>query len=258
MVLNTPNDQEYVRLFQECKIDFNHVKEIDRIIDSYMIANKTTYQYVSVAVKYGKRYADYYTYEQNGFCFLRKPEDFSFPQKNFPGCAYRLFLTGYEEQNYLKLPRLISDSSTGEIIPWYFIGCLHYMETSANFKKHLHNGDSLQNFTSHVPKGRPIIGHKPPFTFEESAIDAIKFQNIDAEKNWSLPNILRWFEKYNGTGYYRFHHMNSPYLWSYSNQYTKGKYGSDGKFDSDLVSKQAGCACILKRMEDRKLILIQR
>src|SRR4051812_1398964 len=56
-------------------------------------------------------------------------------------------------------------------IPWYGVGLIHYMEASQNFNKHLHNGDSLSQRTTHVPAGRPLKG-TPPFTWETSAIDA--------------------------------------------------------------------------------------
>ena len=259
----TPSDEEYKTLFNNCTIDASHTTIIDGVIDKRLVENKATYLYISYAVKYGLRYADYYTYNLDGFCFVREPEytDQAFDTSSHwdnPLNRYRLFLTAHPESEYAKLSPIVRDGSSGDMVPWYFIGCLHYMETSSNFTKHLHNGDPLQSFTTHVPANRPQLGHKPPFTFVESAIDAIKFEKINRETNWSLPVILRWFEKFNGTGYYRFQHINSPYLWSYSNQYTKGKYGSDGKFDKTLVSKQAGCATILKRMEDRKLITIPR
>ena len=58
----------------------------------------------------------------------------------------------------------------------------------------------------------------------------------------------------NGFGYRRFHSgVLSPYLWSYSNHYTSGKYVADGTFDPDAVSKQCGSAVILRRMAETGL-----
>jgi lysozyme family protein len=48
--------------------------------------------------------------------------------------------------------------------------------------------------------------------------------------------------------------VKSPYLWSFSNHYTKGKYVADGHFDSNAVSQQCGGMVLLKRMEQRGLI----
>lgn len=137
-------------------------------------------------------------------------------------------------------------------IPWYFVAVIHYMEGGLDFKTHLHNGDPLNQRTVHVPKGRPVDGN-PPFTWAESATDALTMEGFPAWKDWSIPGILYSLERYNGTGY-RSKGINTPYLWSYSNNYTSGKYTDDGVYDPNAVSKQCGAAVILKRMVDKQLI----
>jgi lysozyme family protein len=47
-------------------------------------------------------------------------------------------------------------------------------------------------------------------------------------------------------GYRRRGIMPTPYLWSYSNLYEKGKFVADGHFDPESVSKQCGTALMLK------------
>ena len=42
--------------------------------------------------------------------------------------------------------------------PWYAIGIIHGLECNYNFNTHLHNGDSLERRTYHVPKNRPASG----------------------------------------------------------------------------------------------------
>ena len=139
-------------------------------------------------------------------------------------------------------------------IPWYFIGILHTMECNLSFNKHLHNGDPLTARTSHVPKGRPRTGN-PPFSFEDSAKDALILEGFDSVTDWSIPGQLYLFEKYNGFGYRRKSiRIPSPYLWSYSNHYRKGKYASDGKYDPELVSMQPGTASILRRLAEKQVI----
>ena len=139
-------------------------------------------------------------------------------------------------------------------VPWFFIGVIHLLEANCNFTKHLHNGDPLSARTVQVPKGRPL--GTAPFTWEESALDALQFKSYDKVKNWTVPNMLLLFEEYNGMGYRKYHpDVNSPYLWSYSNLYTVGKYDSDGKFNPNLVSKQAGAAVILKSVMIRHNLL---
>src|SRR5450432_1043632 len=85
-------------------------------------------------------------------------------------------------------------------IPWHFIGVIHNMESSLRFDRHLHNGDPLTARTVHVPAGRPA-GGDPPFTWEASATDALKFQGLDKVTDWSFPALLYQLEKYNGFGY---------------------------------------------------------
>lgn len=139
-------------------------------------------------------------------------------------------------------------------VPWYFIGLIHTMESNRNFTTHLHNGDPLSSRTTHVPSGRPKSGN-PPFTWEESALDALKLKRLNKETDWSLPKFLYQLENYNGWGYRLYHqHVKSPYLWSYSNHYTSGKYTADGVFSNTAVSRQCGSAVILRRLEHRGII----
>ena len=137
-------------------------------------------------------------------------------------------------------------------IPWFFVGVIHCMEAGLNFKCHLHNGDPLTARTVQVPKGRPTTG-KPPFTWEVSATDALKYEGFAGQKDWSLPAMLYRFEAYNGFGY-RSHGINTPYLWSYSNHYTAGKYASDGNYSPVLVSKQIGAAVLIRRLAEKGII----
>jgi len=139
-------------------------------------------------------------------------------------------------------------------IPWFFIGAVHAMEASLRFTVHLHNGDPLAARTVNVPANRPAAG-SPPFTWEESATDALIFQELDKVTDWSLAGVLYQLEKYNGFGYRTLHpEVLSPYLWSGSNQYTSGKYVADGKFDPDAVSAQCGAAVILRRMAELSVV----
>jgi lysozyme family protein len=139
-------------------------------------------------------------------------------------------------------------------MPWYVVGVLHNMEASLNFTKHLHNGDPLTRRTVQVPAGRPKTG-EPPFTWEVSAVDALQIKKMDQWKDWSIPGTLYKIEQYNGFGYRVFHPtVRSPYLWSFSNHYTAGKYVADGTFSTTAVSQQCGAAVILRRMAEVETI----
>lgn len=137
-------------------------------------------------------------------------------------------------------------------MPWWFVAIVHFMEGGGKFTRHLHNGDPLTARTVNVPKGRPVLG-KAPFSWEESAIDAINYmENRNkfwkaSKGKWDLENILLKFEAYNGMGY-RTKGINSPYLYSYTQFYTVGKYASDNKFDPKLVSKQPGVIPLMKAL----------
>lgn len=280
---STPSDLEYQQLFDTCVVAKHRVAEVDKIIDEKVLVNRGQYEDIAQLVRSG------------GVSETTNPFGSAASFFKQPGSAFRAF-TGFQSNpveeiallpdklfqrnNVFKLPDLSNtfalknsknpfnlgfntppatpDLSLSGRIPWYFIACVHYLECSFSFKKHLHNGDPLTGYTVQVPAGRPKVGHPPPFTFNESAVDALKFMGFDKVRSWILPFILRKLEAYNGFGYFKYKKINSPYLWSFSNHYTKGKYVKDGKFDKEAVSQQTGSAVILKRMEERGLIYISR
>jgi lysozyme family protein len=130
---------------------------------------------------------------------------------------------------------------------WWFIAIVHALEATFNFQGHLHNGDPLTSRTVHVPAGRPPVWN-PPSDWTSSAIDAINFEGFANQDDWSLARALFRFESYNGYGYHG-KGINSPYLWSFSNQYSKGKYVQDGVYDPNAVSGQCGTAVMLKALQ---------
>ena len=141
-------------------------------------------------------------------------------------------------------------------IPWWFVAVVHGLESGFRFTRHLHNGDPLRARTVRRPRGRPEKG-KPPFTWHESAVDALRSRSRDARGNWTLGATLDRLERYNGLGY-RKRHLPSPYLWSFSRHYKRGKYVKDGQFDPEAVSKQCGGATLMRRLEDRGFINTRR
>ncbi|HEY0505887.1 MAG TPA: hypothetical protein VGD42_20580 [Lysobacter sp.] len=136
-------------------------------------------------------------------------------------------------------------------IPWQVVAVIHNMECSQRFDQHLHNGDPLTARTRNVPANRPPTG-SPPFTWEASARDALTFDGVAAWNDWSVPGTLYLLERYNGWGY-RLHHpeVKSPYLWSFSNHYSRGKYVHDGTWSDTAKSGQVGAATLLRRMAER-------
>jgi lysozyme family protein len=130
-------------------------------------------------------------------------------------------------------------------VPWWCIGIIDMMEAGGGCDAHLHNGDSLKKRTIHVPAGRPPAPAEPPFTWSQSARDALTYEKLAGLKGWGI-ELLAWaLEKYNGFGY-RLHHVRSPYLWGFSNHAQPGKYVSDHHFDLSAQTEQAGGMTVLK------------
>ncbi len=146
----------------------------------------------------------------------------------------------------------------GTQVPWWFVAVVHCMECSMRFDQHLHNGDPLSGRTVQVPPGRPAAG-APPFTWEQSARDAIQFERLDRVTDWSLPNVLFNWHRYNGiNNEYKRRGIPTPYLWSGSTHYKKGKYVRDGVFDPEFVSGQLGAAVILKALVDLGAVTVEQ
>ena len=141
-------------------------------------------------------------------------------------------------------------------VPWWFTGLIHGMECSFSLNKHLHNGDSLKGRTWQVPAGRPKTG-SPPFTFEQSACDALECDGFAGKTDWPLPMVLYRLERYNGFGYRKKFGTASPYLWSYTNHFTSGKYVKDGVYDPDATSKQCGAAAMLRDLMERGVVVFE-
>jgi lysozyme family protein len=142
-------------------------------------------------------------------------------------------------------------------VPWYVIACIHVLEASMRFDRHLANGDPLTARTIQVPAGRPKTG-TPPFSWEESAIDILTYKGLNKWDDWSLSSILYILERYNGWGYRNLQpEVLSPYLWSCSFHYVSGKYVKDHQWSKTAVSKQIGCAVILRRLAEKGHIVLE-
>jgi len=159
---------------------------------------------------------------------------------------------------YRRRFELVTQHSAGKI-PWYFIGIIYYREDGCRFKGHIHNGDSLRKRTVNVPAGRPMVNPAASsgYTFEESAFDLIKLKGWDQVPVWSMPTLLYYLEANNGFGYRRLKEpVNSPYLWSGTQHYRKGKFNYDGHYDPKLIDAQTGAAPLLRYLSDKTLGLV--
>ncbi len=136
------------------------------------------------------------------------------------------------------------ENETG--VPWFMVGAIHALEASLNFSAALHNGEHIIGTgkkTRLVPAGRG-----PFATFEQAAIDALTMppHSLHNVTEWTVERIGYELEKYNGWGYLG--KTNSPYLWSYSSNYTSGKYIADHVYSRTAVSTQCGAMVIIARL----------
>lgn len=139
-------------------------------------------------------------------------------------------------------------------LPWFVVAVLHEADTGHDFTVHLHNGDPLTERTRHLPEGRPAEG-EPPFSWEDSATDALCLSYWDQWSDWSIAGTLFKLEGHGGWGY-RLHHpeVPSPYLWNYSTFYSQGKYVTDDSWNETAVAQRCGVAVLLRRLAERDLI----
>lgn len=129
-------------------------------------------------------------------------------------------------------------------VPWPFIAVTHQRESSQNWERSLAQGDPWNRVSIHVPAGRGPFG-----SWEAAAIDALVNCGPYAARNkdWSIGGLLALLERYNGVGYFN-RGIPSPYIWSGTDQYSRGKYVRDGVFDPNEVDKQLGCAGLILAM----------
>jgi lysozyme family protein len=128
-------------------------------------------------------------------------------------------------------------------VPWFVVAAIHSREASLNFGAVLHNGERIIGTgarTHLVPKGRG-----PFSTWQAAAVDALTVapHQLNKVPSWTVERILYEIERYNGWGYIG--KVNSPYVWSFTNQYDSGKYVADHVFRHDAVDQQCGCAAVL-------------
>lgn len=138
----------------------------------------------------------------------------------------------------------IKDYYQGTSVPWQFLAAIHHREADNNLKTQLLNGEHWDKKTTLVPKG---LG--PWSSFQEALKFAVTQDGLDQISEWSIERLLYQAEKWNGFGYRR-RGINSPYVWSYTNQYHGGKYVADGKFDPAAWDQQIGVAALFKFLQD--------
>jgi lysozyme family protein len=135
-------------------------------------------------------------------------------------------------------------------LPPELIAALHWRESTGDFSTYMHQGD---------PLGRPPVNHPteiPTFyKWEDSAIHAF------GQKAWlrdslhldkgstEMTAMATYAEYYNGLGYYQ-RRTPSPYVFSGTDQYNRGKYVSDGKYNRLTRDGQLGVVTMIQAIRD--------
>jgi lysozyme family protein len=109
-------------------------------------------------------------------------------------------------------------------------------ESGSDYARSPAQGDPWRHVSTHVPKG---LG--PYKSWAAAAIAAYRIDHLDhvGAANWTWARACYEGELFNGFGY-RAHGIHTPYLWSWSNIYTRGKFVADGAFDAGEKDQQCG------------------
>lgn len=134
------------------------------------------------------------------------------------------------------------EGATG--VPWPMTACMHVRESDAQDK----HGNPL--FTSYLGNGQPLskrttiepIGRGPFKSFEEGAVDALRYDKLTLVNEWRLEKMLFYMNALNGFGHPE---IPSPYLWGGTNVQKPGKYIRDHVWSNTVMDSQPGCAPML-------------
>jgi lysozyme family protein len=127
-------------------------------------------------------------------------------------------------------------------IPAPLIAAIHWRESTGNFNTYLHQGDPLGKPAVHVPKDIPVFDK-----WEDAAVHALTMSDkkkvrddlgMTANTRDSAA-MATYAEFYNGLGYNN-KNTASPYVYSGTDQYSEGKYVSDGRYSKNTVDQQLG------------------
>jgi lysozyme family protein/peptidoglycan hydrolase-like protein with peptidoglycan-binding domain len=137
-------------------------------------------------------------------------------------------------------------------IPAKLIAALHFRESSGSFSTYLHQGDPLGKPAVNWPSNIPVF-----YVWEDAAVHALNMKasirkdlGLDANTT-DMATIATFAEYYNGLGYHN-KGKASPYVYSGTDQYDKGKYVRDGVYDAKVKDQQLGVLAMVKLLNDKQ------
>ncbi len=137
-------------------------------------------------------------------------------------------------------------------LPPALIAALHWRESTGDFGTYMHQGDPLGRPARNHPRNIPLF-HR----WEPSAVHAFKRQawvgkGLHLTKDTTdLAALATYAEYYNGLGYW-YRRVSSPYVFSGTNQYSRGKYVADGRYSRAARDRQLGVALMIRTISDRE------
>lgn len=132
-------------------------------------------------------------------------------------------------------------------VPPALVAAIHWRESTGDFGTYLHQGDPLGKKAVNEPNDIPVMDN-----WEDAAVHALSMKDkaatgsafgLDATTT-DAATLAAYAEMYNGTGYHD-RGIASPYVYSGTDEYQKGKYVSDGKFSKNAKDQQLGVMVML-------------
>ena len=127
-------------------------------------------------------------------------------------------------------------------VPAPLIAALHWRESTGDFTTYLHQGDKLGRKARHVPRNIPVFS-----VWEDAAVHALTMSDKAAVRDdlgmksdtRDAAAMATYAEFYNGLGYDG-RNTASPYVYSGTDNYSRGKYFSDGHYSKSYQDQQLG------------------
>lgn len=127
-------------------------------------------------------------------------------------------------------------------VPAPLIAALHWRESTGDFTTYLHQGDKLGRKARHVPRNIPVFS-----VWEDAAVHALTMSDKAAVRDdlgmkadtRDAAAMATYAEFYNGLGY-DMRKTSSPYVYSGTDNYSRGKYVSDGRYSKTYKDQQLG------------------
>jgi len=131
-------------------------------------------------------------------------------------------------------------------VPAQLVAAIHWRESTGNFNTYLHQGDRLGRPAVHVPRDIPVF-HE----WDEAAVHALNMKSTLREAmnitqhTTELAALATYAEYYNGLGYH-YRGKPSPYVFSGTDQYSRGKFVRDGVYSSVTRDRQLGVMTMIQ------------